>query len=1399
MSLLQKLADLTSGVDGLNGISEGLQKLNDAQGAAETGAAAGQLAAEMAIATAAAGALRTASGLNKLGQLLSTTRLGLAISGQGWKWDFLTTAAGIGAGLTAGKIINEINDLHLGSKLYDWLHPDEFNRAKNWTWPRDPIILDLDGDGLETVGLASNVYFDHDGDGVLTRTGWASKDDALLVWDRNANGSIDNGAELFGDFTPLPNGTLAPNGYAALAALDSNQDGILDANDPAFAELKIWRDASQDGVSQAGELIGLSDAGIVSLNLTNTLKNQPLNNGNMLSREGSFTRADGSTSSMGEYRLAIDTFTTKFSEVIEVPDAIKALPNVQGAGNVRELQQAAAQSGSLSSLLTQFQSATTRADQNALVDSLLTAWANTASMAKTLEERATGKYHIVYEAFGNVRRSSNLDTFAVVSSPSASVAGYSGGISDFGAPYLSSSYRNLISEWSRKIHVLEAFNGQYFFNLPEKKSQTNGANWGLSIQAGKGTGTSGGAVVIGPPTLLVQFSQTQLDLLQQAYENLRETVYTNLVVQTRLKSYLDQLDPVIDEAGLRLNVTAMNQVLANKRATDPENALADMLELDRYMGDILATTNWDGLTNFDQMIETLPNTASITALLNEFKVRTLTSGDDSTYLSNGPDIVLAGKGNDTMYGHDGNDRLFGEQGEDSLYGGSGNDVLSGGAGNDMLYGDYGVDTYVFGRGFGHDVISDYTENGVQRDIVRFTGLNPSDIQVTADYSENLTFTIIDTGETLRIPANAWWWGRNGVGQYVFDDGTVWSQDDALRATVSVSTEGDDVIHGSSAGDTIQGQAGNDTLIGNSGNDTIDGGAGNDTLIGSTGWNWIYENGQWRQERHVSPTSIASGNDTYLFGRGDGQDTVIDIDWTNGNNDTLRLKEGVLPSDIRLVRSGSDLIVTIRESMDQITLKQYFDENWRGGQGPNLIEFIAFANGTTWSFNDVQAALFAGTEEAETIIGSRAGDQISGQAGNDALAGNEGNDQLQGGEGYDLVLGGAGAGILDGGAGNDTLRGGGVIAWNNQPADWYGEGDTYRFGRGDGQDTILEDSWQTGQTDRIELKAGITPDDVRLERVRDASKWWETDDLVLTIHDTGETLTVKRHFDGSNRYAIEEIVFADGTVWDAEAIKARVLLGEEGNDLLHGFAERNDLLSGGAGNDRLLGNTGNDTLDGGAGTDTITGGIGRELFIGGTGNDTITTSTGADIIAFNRGDGQDIVNASTDKDNTLSLGNVTYADLLFRKNANDLILAIGATDQVTFRDWYLSANNRNVATLQMVIEGTIDYQTESTSAINDNKVEQFNFDGMVAKFDTARTANPTLTSWSLSTSLLEFHLGGSDTAALGGDLAYQYAKNGNLSSLSMTPTQAILSSASFGTANQALQQQAALQDISPRLT
>lgn len=88
-----------------------------------------------------------------------------------------------------------------------------------------PIILDLDGDGIETIGVNAGAYFDHGGDGFAEQTGWVGADDGLLVWDRNSDGRINDGKELFGSETLLSDGTKAANGYAALAELGCRKWG----------------------------------------------------------------------------------------------------------------------------------------------------------------------------------------------------------------------------------------------------------------------------------------------------------------------------------------------------------------------------------------------------------------------------------------------------------------------------------------------------------------------------------------------------------------------------------------------------------------------------------------------------------------------------------------------------------------------------------------------------------------------------------------------------------------------------------------------------------------------------------------------------------------------------------------------------------------------------------------------------------------------------------------------------------------------------------------------------------------------------------------------------------------------------------------------------------------------
>ncbi|NHZ39773.1 hypothetical protein F1609_06305 [Massilia sp. CCM 8693] len=242
----------------------------------------------------------------------------------------------------------------------------------------------------------------------------------------------------------------------------------------------------------------------------------------------------------------------------------------------------------------------------------------------------------------------------------------------------------------------------------------------------------------------------------------------------------------------------------------------------------------------------------------------------------------------------------------------------------------------------------------------------------------------------------------------------------------------------------------------------------------------------------------------------------------------------------------------------------------------------------------------------------------------------------------------------------------------------------------------------------------------------------------------------------------------------------------------------DLLQGGAGNDGLtdtLGRAG--LLDGGAGADRLVGGRGNDLFIGGKGADTITTGGGQDIIVFNRGDGVDTVIGTGGADNTLSLGGaISYADLLLTKSGNDLVLTTGVAEQIVLKGWYAAPGNASVGTLQVVTAASSDYHPGALSQINDNKIEQFDFIAMVARFDQARADGAT--AWSAWTTLERFHRGGSDTAAIGGDIAFQYALNGNLANVGAAPALAIVGSSGFGGAAQEFLPGASLNDGSPLL-
>jgi hypothetical protein len=132
-----------------------------------------------------------------------------------------------------------------------------------------PIIINFERGDYRLTGSDSPVLFDILASGKRIRIGWTAPgaDEAFLCLDRNNNGVIDNGSELFGTATPLESGQIAANGFAALAEYDDNGDGVINAADAVWTRLLLWRDDNHDGVSQPSEITPIASSSVVAIGL----------------------------------------------------------------------------------------------------------------------------------------------------------------------------------------------------------------------------------------------------------------------------------------------------------------------------------------------------------------------------------------------------------------------------------------------------------------------------------------------------------------------------------------------------------------------------------------------------------------------------------------------------------------------------------------------------------------------------------------------------------------------------------------------------------------------------------------------------------------------------------------------------------------------------------------------------------------------------------------------------------------------------------------------------------------------------------------------------------------------------------------------------------------------------
>ncbi|PKN20071.1 MAG: hypothetical protein CVU71_06860, partial [Deltaproteobacteria bacterium HGW-Deltaproteobacteria-6] len=477
----------------------------------------------------------------------------------------------------------------------------------------DPLMIDLDGDGIETTAFTDGAYFDHGGNGFAERTGWVSGDDGLLVRDINGDGIINNGGELFGDQTLLQNGQMATGSFQALADLDSNADGRIDTNDAAFAQLKMWQDWDGDGYSTAEELKTLDALGITALNTGYTSTDISDGLGNTQVQAGTFEKSDSMTGQMGGFLLQRDTVYTIAEEWLDVPADIAALPDLQGYGNVYDLQQAMVRdvSGDLQALVEQF-------------------IAETDAQVLT----SAGGTTPIISSSGNIRNA----TFEQIL------------FKWTGADVVDSNSRGGLFD-ARKLNVLEKILGQDFVGA-------SGAN---------------------PNANAVPF-------LNQAYQKLFGIFYGELMMQTHLKDFFDEITYSWDETtqSIKGDLSAVAMDFQQRILADPPEGKFALAEFVRSLGGLNSENSvaWD---------------------YESFKREMLSMTDDDVsfiFDSLDKNIIAGGSGNDALTINSANDALYGGEGNDSLTGGSGNDILSGGAGADALYGDGGNDILSGGTGNG---------------------------------------------------------------------------------------------------------------------------------------------------------------------------------------------------------------------------------------------------------------------------------------------------------------------------------------------------------------------------------------------------------------------------------------------------------------------------------------------------------------------------------------------------------------------------------------------------------------------------------------------------------------------------------------------------------------------------
>ncbi len=1135
----------------------------------------------------------------------------------------------------------------------------------------DPLIFDLDGDGVEVVPeyqLAPK--FDMNGDGFAERVGWAGRDDGFLVQDTNANGKIDDISEMMG--------APGSSGFAELATLDSNEDGVIDSDDDDFDTLKIWKDANSNGLTETGELKTLTEWNITSIDVTPTTTTPVNGDKYTITASGTYTTTTG-TGVMSDVIFRNNMHDTKWLTEVTVSSEAAALPQIKGYGTIADLRDVMTLD---EDLVTAVEAALPNMDTTNLeylrtaMLPVLNAWA--AAIEVPPGSPGTDARQDLYVLTrSTVKEGIKAVDYAIeVTGGEGSYWKLASGhkIKDaFGVTITQPTFEQVTAYIDKP--------GDSWSILKADEISFMERWWGVEFPIGLNT-PSGSSASAGGIDIVDQM-WGQLNKLAVSFAAQSEEALGGFFEGVTYNPVSGKFSPVDDR-----QVAPLLEAIFEAAPGDENGAISYLMA-------------WKPV--LDVVLENFSRGESGKEVTYGFLFQSLVTAYEN--------IGFAGSITQAALALDIPEELI-ITGEGTISGSSDPDIFYMDSADQVAQGGGGMDTYVFGENFGNDVIEDIevTIGADNPDVVRFSHVGSTDVTATR-VGNDLIISVDGTDDVLTIidqfkvrPPGLFGgftdYARS-ISEIVFADGVVWDKFDIAYA-VSHPIDTDNTLIGSGKTDVMDGGLGNDLLKGKDsadiyiygqgyGQDTIyedgtyfliDGddavsfksdieisdlsfsrdGNSRDLLISVTGTtdtltiqdqfyvaytgilgnlafyrveNFFFSDGSsitWRDiVNEIKSTWKTEGNDTiygfnmddtldggagddylsggndrdtYIFGHGYDHDTVDDqMNKVLGDTvDIVQFLEGVTPEEVHLSRIGSsnNLVITLSDGstltvIDQFNIKNTFI---KGAFSFNAIESFVFADSTTWDQQDIFTKLI---EQATT-------------------------------SGNDTIYGFKAADVFEASAGDDTIYGG-------------AEGDTYHFGRGSGHDTIndfKDASPFTPDIDRIVMASDILPSDITITAANGGESF------ILTINDTGDSIKIvnqnHRFVLGGGWYQIEEVVFADDTVWTPTEMRTMYLenAGTSGNDIIYGFFNDN-VLDGGAGDDELYGNGNGDTY----------------IFGPGYGHDYVYDYI--EKITWNN------------PDRVLFTDGITAEDLTFTKSGDRLVVGlVGHTDTLTLDNFFRSA-------------------------------------------------------------------------------------------------------------------------------